>query len=300
MEEMLKSIAFRIKQSLDSLQNENVTRMSQHLSHGKMLRSKLMLTIAPNHPRILDLCAIIEMIQSASLLHDDVIDEASTRRGKDSLNTSFGNKNAIMLGDVFYSQAFFELLSFDIRIAKSIAQCVVRLSSGEIDDVVMSQVFQSDESLYWRMISDKTASLIAASSECAAILMGYKDRIYRDYGENLGIAFQIVDDMLDVFGDEKVLGKPIMSDFREGKTTLPYLLLYRQLDRENQERLRGFFKQDSKEAREWILAKMHEYNIFSSVQNMAKEYGERALSAIASENNEHLEQIVHTMIFREF
>lgn len=297
---MIEKIKSHINQSLKSLENENITHLSSHLSHGKMLRSKLMLAITPNHPKILELCAIVEMIQSASLLHDDVIDEAMSRRGEASMNAVFGNKNAIMLGDVFYSQAFYELLSFDIKIAKSIARCVVRLSSGEIDDVMMSSAFQSDEKLYWRMISDKTASLIAASSECAAILGGLDSEKYRDYGENLGIAFQVVDDMLDVFGDEKMLGKPAMSDFKEGKSTLPYLLLYQRLSAQDRQKLKGFFKQDGLEIREWILAKMHENDIFSLSQEIAKDYGQKALNAISKEKNERLESIVNEMIFREF
>ncbi len=297
---MLEKIKSHINQSLQSLKNENIIHLSSYLSHGKMLRSKLILAIAPNHPKVLELCAIIEMIQSASLLHDDVIDEATSRRGEASINAVFGNKNAIMLGDVFYSQAFYELLSFDIKIARSVAKCVVRLSSGEIDDVMMSNAFQSDERLYWRMISDKTASLIATSSECAAILEGLDFEKYKNYGENLGIAFQIVDDILDVFGDEKKLGKPAMSDFKEGKSTLPYLLLYEKLNNQDKQKLKSFFRQDGIEAREWILARMNENNIFDLAQKIARDYGQKALKAISKEKNEHLESIVNEMIFRQY
>ena len=297
---MLKSIESEIQRMIDSLKRERVEEFYKHFHHGKMLRSKLMFAICPENPKILTLCAIIEMIQAASLLHDDVIDESKTRRGHDAMHRVVGAKNAIMLGDVFYSKAFLELLDFDLEIAKSVSGCVVRLSCGEIDDVCMAESFHNNIDAYYRMISDKTASLISSSSECAAILGGLNPRIYREYGENLGLAFQIVDDMLDVFGDEKILGKPIMSDFMEGKVTLPYLLLDSQLDKSDQKVLRGFYKVGTKEANEWILQKMQEYNIFYKCQKIAQDFGNKALECIRRENNSQLESIVKDMIFREF
>ncbi|WP_233709981.1 MULTISPECIES: polyprenyl synthetase family protein [unclassified Helicobacter] len=297
---MLLKIQEKIKDFIDEVDSEVVNIFFKKMQMGKMLRSKLMLAICPKHQDIITLCAIIEMIQIASLLHDDVIDESKMRRGKPSINTLFGDKNAIMLGDVFYSKAFYELTNFDKKISQSIANCVVRLSRGEISDVSMGEKFQEDKHQYFAMIEDKTASLIASSAQSAAILMGLDAKRYYDYGLNLGIAFQIIDDLLDVFGKDEVLGKPAMSDYVEGKTTLPYLFLYENLKIEDKKQLVEYFKISTPEAKEWILLKMEEFDIFKKTQECARDYAYKALESIQGEENIKLEQIVKDMIYREF
>ncbi|MCE3038896.1 polyprenyl synthetase family protein [Helicobacter anatolicus] len=297
-EEKLKQIHTQIFSFIQELKDQSIENFFSQFQSGKMLRSKLMLSICFDHPDIVKLCAIVEMIQNASLLHDDVIDDSLLRRGEPSINALFGNKNAIMLGDVLYSKAFYELLFFDREIAKTLSDCVVRLSRGEINDVVMAQAFCPDKARYFAMIEDKTASLIASSAKSAAILAGLDAKQYYTYGLNLGIAFQIVDDLLDVFGNERQLGKPAMNDFAEGKTTLPYILLYAKLSKGDQEILQSFFKSQDSEAKEWILNKMQEFEIFKDTQKVALDCGMQALEAI--KGDEGLEKIVREMIFREF
>ncbi|WP_034353101.1 polyprenyl synthetase family protein [Helicobacter jaachi] len=297
----MERIKAHIKQYITECKNEQVTQLCTHLSYGKMLRSKLLLAISGMSEEALRVCAFIEMIQSASLLHDDVIDEAMTRRGKDSINATFGNKNAIMLGDVLYSKAFYELSTLDVRLAQSVSAAVVRLSVGEIEDVSLSQSFHTHKERYIRMCADKTAALIVAAAECGAILKGLNKHIYRIYGENLGIAFQIVDDVLDITQDASTLGKPAMSDFKEGKTTLPYMYLYECLDANEQAQLLSYFGISlNAEQAMWIRLQMQKHNIITRSINEAKMYANKAREAIQNEGNDKLQAILAQMIERTF
>ncbi|PAF50599.1 polyprenyl synthetase family protein [Helicobacter sp. 13S00477-4] len=297
---MLGQIEKKIQNFMQEIANINIEQLFSQIISGKMLRSKLILAICPHHPKVIELCAIIEMIQSASLLHDDVIDESEIRRGKPSLNASFGNKNAIMLGDVLYSKAFFELTKMDQRIAQSISNAVIELSRGEIDDVYLSENFNPSQEKYFQMLRDKTASLIGASAECGAILAGLDDVKYKNYGINLGIAFQIIDDVLDVKGDRETLGKPSMRDFKEGKTTLPYIFLYENLPENQKKILVSYFRQDSPKIDEWLKEHFNKYNIIHSVIDQAIRYGDLAIASIKDQKNHLLEEIVDKMIYREF
>lgn len=281
--------------------NDEVLNLSSHLSQGKMLRSKLLLAISGVSEDALRVCAMIEMIQSASLLHDDVIDEAQTRRQKPSINALFGNKNAIMLGDVLYSKAFYELSCLDVRLAQSVSSAVVRLSIGEIEDVALASNFHTDKQAYLKMCANKTAALIVAAAECGAILKGLNKNIYRIYGENLGIAFQIIDDILDFTQDSKTLGKPAMSDFKEGKITLPLMLVYDKLDENGREHIRNLWaKELSEEEEVWIRMQMQKHNIISQSIDEAKIFANKALMAVANENNAKLQEIITQMVERTF
>lgn len=286
---------------IQECKNDEVITLYSHLSYGKMLRSKLLLAISDISDDALRVCALIEMIQSASLLHDDVIDDATIRRGTPSINATFGNKNAIMLGDVLYSKAFYELSVLDVELAKSVSSAVVRLSVGEIEDVSLSKQFHTNREAYVRMCADKTAALIVAAAECGAILKGLNKHIYRIYGENLGIVFQIIDDILDITQDALTLGKPSMSDFKEGKTTLPYMDLYECLDDEQKEILASYCgKKISSEQEIWIKTQMQEHNIIHKSVACAHLYANRALEAIAFENNDKLSDIITQMLNRSF
>ena len=210
------------------------------LSEGKMLRSKLILKIAGVSEQSIKLCAIVEMIQSASLLHDDVIDEADTRRGKASINALFNDKTSIMFGDILYSKAFTELTTMNKDVAYEISQSVTKLSIGELHDVEMANSFNTSYTRYFNMIYNKTASLIEASAASAAIISNKDKDAFALYGKNLGLAFQMIDDILDITQTSEALGKPAMLDFVEGKVTIPYLLLYERID--DKEKLKSLYK----------------------------------------------------------
>ena len=312
---------------------EPASEMFDRLSPGKKLRSKLLLNIAQKDEKSLRLCAIIELIQAASLLHDDVIDESSVRRGKPSINATYGSKNAVMLGDILYSKAYFELSKFESRIAAALSGAVTKLAVGELMDVSLSDDFNDDASKYLQMIYLKTSALIEEVARCGAFLKfgsaenrgeisdmsGAKnegeilsaakdhDKIssasakFGEYGKNLGLAFQIIDDILDVTQSSEALGKPSLSDFAEGKTTLPYIYLYGNLDDAQRQKLRSFFKKQLHESEiSWIKAKLSEHGIIERCINEARAYGQKALEAVAEFKNDKLEQIVRDMIDREF
>ncbi|MBT0821704.1 polyprenyl synthetase family protein [Campylobacter lari] len=286
---------------LSELNYKPILTMSSKLQGGKKLRSKLLLKIAGESDISYKICAIIELIHAASLLHDDVIDEAKLRRGVKSINAQFGAKNAIMLGDILYSKAFYELSLIDLKLAKIISNAVVMLSVGELMDVNLSETFNTDKKAYLQMIYNKTAILIEASARCGAILADLNEDDFAEYGKNLGLAFQIVDDILDIKGDEQTLGKPAMNDFKEGKTTLAYMYLYEKLNPQDQEILKSYYKKDlSVDELAWIKNKMQGYEIFNQVNQELKTYANNALKAIAKYNIKDLEDIIKSMIEREF
>nr|WP_250323652.1 polyprenyl synthetase family protein [Campylobacter lari] len=286
---------------LSELNYNPILTMSSKLQGGKKLRSKLLLKIAGESDISYKICAIIELIHAASLLHDDVIDEAKLRRGVKSINAQFGAKNAIMLGDILYSKAFYELSLIDLKLAKIISNAVVMLSVGELMDINLSETFNTDKNAYLQMIYNKTAILIEASARCGAIIAGLDENDFAEYGKNLGFAFQIVDDILDIKGDEQILGKPAMNDFKEGKTTLAYMYLYEKLNPQDQEILKSYYKKDlSIDELAWIKNKMQGYEIFNQVGQELNTYANNALKAIEKYNIKDLEDIIKSMIEREF
>ena len=230
-----------IKQFLKELDYEPILNMLLNVKSGKKLRSKLLLAIAGESEMAFKICAAIELIHLASLLHDDIIDESKLRRGARSVNAEFGAKNALMLGDILYSKAFYELSQGDAKFASIISDAVVKLAIGELMDVNLGEKFNTNKESYLKMIYNKTAILIEASARCGAILAGFQEEDFAEYGKNLGLAFQMIDDILDIKSDEKILGKPAMSDFKEGKTTLPYIYLYENLGDQDRAYLQALF-----------------------------------------------------------
>lgn len=294
----MNKIDDRLNELIAQLDYSVVSDMFAKISSGKKLRSKLICKIAGESEKSINLCAIIELIHLASLLHDDVIDDASLRRGEASINALFGNKNAIMLGDTLYSKGFFELSKFGEQISALISDAVCKLSLGELMDVELSKAFNSDESAYFRMIYYKTAVLIEASAGAAALLAGADESSHKEYGKNLGIAFQIIDDILDITSDEKTLGKPAMSDFKEGKTTLPYILLFKAQNESQKEQLKALFAKDlSVSELGWLKEQFSKYSIIEKSIQIATDYANKALNAVS---NDELKEVVNAMINRKF
>jgi octaprenyl-diphosphate synthase len=228
-----------------------------------------------------------------------VIDDAMTRRGVASVNATDGSKTAVMLGDILYSKAFTELVSFDKDIAQTIASSVTALSKGEMMDVKMAEEFNSDEDTYLNMLYLKTATLIEAAAKASAILVGKDAKKYALYGRNLGLSFQIIDDILDITSDEKTLGKPAMNDFVEGKCTLPYIYLYKELDENNKKRLlSSHAKKIDADEISWIKEKMNKYKSIEKSFKLAKKLSDEAKEAVS--DDEDLVNILETMIKRSY
>ena len=214
---MLEKIYLKIKEYIYEINSDRASLLFDNFSTGKALRAKLIFSITKDSEESIKLASIVEMIHLASLLHDDVIDNSKTRRGKTSINQKFGNSNAIMMGDILYSKGFYELLDLDIKIAKSISKAVLKLSLGELEDSNMSNSINLDKNKYMNMIYLKTSSLIEASLESGAILAQKETNLYKEYGKNIGLSFQIIDDILDINLDSNKIGKPTFSDFKEGQ-----------------------------------------------------------------------------------
>ena len=295
----MQRVENEIARLIKEIDYDEVTRLFAMLSGGKRLRAKLVLKIAPEHSQAPKLAAIIELIHAASLLHDDVIDESLTRRGVASVNATDGSKTAVMLGDILYSKAFTELVDFDKNIAKVIAASVTALSKGEMMDVKMADAFNFDEDKYLDMLYLKTATLIEAAAIASAELVEKDSQKYGVYGKNLGLSFQIIDDILDITSDSETLGKPAMNDFVEGKCTLPYIHLYHALDIEDKKRLQSAHaKKLDADEEQWIRDEMSNHMCIEKSFSLAQKLSNEAMQAV--KDDAPLVEILETMIKRSY
>ena len=298
---MLSVVERKIEQFISDLNDKEIVSLYAKLPQGKRLRAKLILKIAGSSLPVVKTAAVVEMIHAASLLHDDVIDDAYTRRSQPSLNALYGNKTAIMLGDILYSKGFLELNNIGSNVAKIISNAVVQLSLGELKDVSLSKTFNTDKNIYLEMIYQKTASLMEASAGAAALLVGKDKDAYMTYGRNLGIAFQMIDDILDITMDSQTLGKPALHDFEEGKTTLPYIYLYEALEDQDAERLKSLHgKKLSIDEEKWIKQMMHDTSVIEKSYGEAKLLIEEAIALMDKKGEKALSDIAMAMIERNF
>ena len=298
---VISAVERKIEQYIVELDDSHVKSLYLKIPQGKRLRTKLILKIAGSSLKVIKTAATVEMIHAASLLHDDVIDDAHQRRGKASVNASDGNKTAIMLGDILYSKAFFELNSVSPEVAKVISNAVVQLSLGELADVELSRNFHTNKDAYLKMLYQKTASLMEASAESAAILVGKNRQAYKQYGRNLGLAFQMIDDILDITQDSSKLGKPALHDFEEGKVTLPYIYLFERLDTKDRAFLRTLHrKRLSQDEAVWITSAMKKHKIIEKAYAQAKALIDEAIESMDALGESDLSNIAKAMIEREF
>ena len=202
---------------------------------GKRLRPALVLLVAkmfgPVEPGVYKIAAAVEMIHGASLIHDDVIDGTDTRRGVPTLNTLKGNQFSVLLGDFLLCQALLAVSELGrVDLLQVISQGVADMTQGQILEASLQGNLEASEQEYLDVVQGKTAALMAAGCELAAICCGASApdvAAVREFGRNLGLAFQITDDVLDIWGDPEILGKPIGSDLQEKKYTLPFLISYK-------------------------------------------------------------------------
>lgn len=179
--------------------------------------------------------SLIEMLHTATLVHDDVVDNSDTRRGVASLNGVWKNKIAVLMGDYLLSKGLLLSLQHDdYRFLHITSEAVKRMSEGELLQIQKSRQLNIDEETYFRIIEDKTASLFSACMEIGSVSASEDSNIHaamRDYGTHIGIAFQIRDDLLDFVGRRTLLGKPIAADIKEKKLTLPIIYALKMGDR---------------------------------------------------------------------
>jgi geranylgeranyl pyrophosphate synthase len=203
-------------------------------SGGKRLRPALVLLSCKFHPtdpeKTISLSASVEMLHTATLVHDDMIDNSLVRRGNPTLNATWNRGATVLAGDFLFALAAgLAAETENVRVMSIFAQGLMTICSGELKQIFNSQGNLPTREEYYQRIYSKTASLFAASTEAGAVLSGAPERevqALREYGRTLGMAFQIVDDVLDFVGDERELGKPVGSDLRQGIVTLPALYFH--------------------------------------------------------------------------
>ncbi|WP_374675979.1 octaprenyl diphosphate synthase [Ideonella sp.] len=199
---------------------------------GKRIRPRLVLLFAQalghEGPEPYELAAIVEFIHTATLLHDDVVDESSLRRGRATANAMFGNAASVLVGDFLYSRAFQMMVSLDrMRVLEVLADATNVIAEGEVLQLMNMHDPDITVPAYLQVIRYKTAKLFEASARLGAVIAGASSEVESacaDYGRALGTAFQLVDDLLDYEGDTQALGKNVGDDLREGKPTLPLLV----------------------------------------------------------------------------
>ena len=254
VDEKLALVEEKIKLKLTS-DVELVQKMTNYhiLTGGKRLRALLTLGSAKlcgytKGGRDINLAACVELIHSATLMHDDVIDVGDLRRGKKTLNSIWGNQSSILIGDYLLSRCF-EMMVEDgnLEILKLLSSTSTQIAQGEILQLQHKGEIDMLEETYLKIISSKTATLFAAATKVGAILSNTEGR-EKDaldfYGKNIGLTFQIADDTLDYNSELKLFGKKVGKDFFEGKVTLPIILLFQKIDGIEKKKIDNFFKQE--------------------------------------------------------
>ncbi|WP_417604346.1 polyprenyl synthetase family protein [Primorskyibacter flagellatus] len=216
--------------------SEHAPRIPEVTAHlveagGKRLRPMLTLAAARmcgyDGPYHVHLAATVEFIHTATLLHDDVVDESAQRRGRPTANLLWDNKSSVLVGDYLFARSFQLMVETgSIRVLDILANAAATIAEGEVLQLSAAQDLRTGEDIYLKIVRGKTAALFSAATEVGGVIAGQPDGIVRalfDYGDALGIAFQIADDLLDYQGDSGTTGKNIGDDFRERKLTLPVI-----------------------------------------------------------------------------
>jgi octaprenyl-diphosphate synthase len=229
----MASVNALIRQRMASEHAPRIPEVTAHLveAGGKRLRPLLTLAAArmvgyagSDHVK---LAATVEFIHTATLLHDDVVDESERRRGRPTANLLWDNKSSVLVGDYLFSRSFQLMVETgNLRVLDILANASATIAEGEVLQLTASQDLRTNEEIYLRVIRGKTAALFAAATEVGGVIGGVSEvqiAALREYGDALGIAFQIVDDILDYGGSDSIIGKNTGDDFRERKLTLPLI-----------------------------------------------------------------------------
>ena len=233
----------RVNQLILKRMDSNVALIPQLAGHiiaagGKRLRPTLTLAAARlcgyKGERHVALAACVEFIHTATLLHDDVVDESDLRRGLATANNVWGNQASVLVGDFLFARAF-QLMVEDgsLEVLDILSSASAQIAEGEVAQLTTANNTETSESAYLEVIRGKTATLFAAACRVGSVVAGRpqaQEEALDNYGLNLGIAFQLVDDVLDYSASQAALGKTVGDDFREGKITLPIILAYRRGD----------------------------------------------------------------------
>ena len=270
-----------------------IPALAGHLIAGGGKRMRPMLTLASAElcgyqgNRHHKLAAAVEFIHTATLLHDDVVDGSDLRRGKETANIVFGNPATVLVGDFLFTRAF-ECMVEDgsLKVLKILSSASSIIAEGEVDQLTAQRQIETSEERYLSIIGAKTAALFAAACRIAAVVAEKSDeeeRALDDYGRNLGIAFQLVDDAMDYDSEAGEMGKGKGDDFREGKMTLPVILAYARGTEDERkfwrDAIAGFCTSDEDLAHAVTLINKHD--CVSATRDRARHFAQRAIDAIA-------------------
>ncbi len=269
-----------------------IPQLAGHLiaAGGKRLRPVLTLASAKlaghRGERHVKLAACVEFIHTATLLHDDVVDESDLRRGQASANALFGNKPSVLVGDFLFSRSF-ELMVEDgsLAVLAILSRASSVIAEGEVLQLVTANDTETSEDAYLEVIRSKTAALFAAACRIGAVVADRpkgEEEALDSYGLNLGIAFQLIDDVLDYSARQAVLGKTVGDDFREGKITLPIILAFRRGDDAEREFWRRTVERlEQRDGDlEHAIALMEKHGSLADTIARARHYGEVARDAL--------------------
>ncbi|WP_404817626.1 polyprenyl synthetase family protein [Falsiroseomonas ponticola] len=271
-----------------------IPQLAAHIvaAGGKRLRPLLTLAAAKlagyrDGQRHVALAACVEFIHTATLLHDDVVDESALRRGQASANALFGNKPSVLVGDFLFARAFQVMVEDgSLEVLRILSEASATIAEGEVLQLITQNDTATTEAQYLAVIEGKTAALFAAATEVGAIVAACtpaQQQGLRAYGHNLGVAFQLIDDALDYSAKQEALGKTVGDDFREGKITLPVLLAFQRGD----EAERAFWRRTLEEREQAdedlarAIALMEKHAAFADTVGRARDYGNAALEALA-------------------
>ncbi|MEN8237473.1 MAG: polyprenyl synthetase family protein [Pseudomonadota bacterium] len=271
-----------------------IPKLAGHIitAGGKYFRALLTLATAKacgyRGDRHVELAACIEFIHNATLLHDDVIDESMRRRGVPSANAIWGDKASILVGDFLFSRAFELMVGGEdgsMDVLAILSQTASLLIEGEVQQLTLMNNTEMTQEVYLEIIRAKTARLFAASCEIGGVIAKCSPKqrqALADYGMNLGIAFQLVDDILDYQSNSETLGKDIGTDFREGKMTLPVIYAYALGSNKEQQfwqRTIAECKQEEEDFSE-ALAYLQQHDVFAKTSKLAEEFVRKAQYAL--------------------
>ncbi len=279
---------------------------------GKRLRPALVLlsanALGANGPVRHELAAVIEFIHTATLLHDDVVDESSLRRGRKTANAEFGNAASVLVGDFLYSRAFQMMVDIgNVRVMQVLSEATNVIAEGEVLQLLNVHDPDTDEDSYLRVIRYKTAKLFEAATQVGAILGGADEateRALTEFGMHLGTAFQVIDDVLDYSGDLAETGKNLGDDLAEGKPTLP-LIRAMQVGNDGERVLvRRAIEEGGKEGLDAVVAAIRRTGALDYARERARleaaEASKRLASLPGSACKDSLLQLAHFSVERKF
>ncbi|MBE9536474.1 MAG: polyprenyl synthetase family protein [Proteobacteria bacterium] len=261
------------------------------LSGGKRIRPILLLLAARlsgyGGDKHILLASVVEFIHTATLLHDDVVDSAELRRGQESSNSIWGNEASVLIGDFLYSKSFSMAVKCDnIKILRTLSDATTDMAQGMVFELIKTSDMETTEEDYIRVIIDKTAVLIAAACQVGGIIAGVdesKEKALREFGMNIGIAFQLMDDRMDYISNEEAFGKTIGTDLQEGKITLPLINALEECSGAEREYIAGLVESENITDKEFqeALVIINRYGGIEYTLDKAKDYISKAKNSIA-------------------